>query len=248
MIKSFFEIDEEDRRYIGSKAFNLSVLIKSDINVPKGFVVFNKNNAQNLLQEINSQSFDQNLLKYINQLDGKLFAVRSSVSIEDGTKQSFAGQFRTYTNVKAEDVKEHIIKCIESSSKTDTDIYKNKAESKDIYFSIIIQDMVLSEYAGVAMSIDPVINDPDFIVIEIAKGLGENVVSGIVSPQYFKINRKDVNKFPKDKFNGVELSTIIENIFNIEKIIGRYIDIEFAIRDKKLFILQVRPITTFPLS
>ena len=80
---------------IGNKAYNLFLLKKNGINVPKLICV---NNVEDNLKEYIDVAFSK---------DTK-FAVRSSSLLEDSEKLSFAGQFNTFLNISKEEVEELI--------------------------------------------------------------------------------------------------------------------------------------------
>jgi pyruvate,water dikinase len=106
--------------------------------------------------------------------------------------------------------------------------------------------MVDPEYAGVMFTLDPIYKKD--ILIEVVEGLGEKLVSGQVTPntffldkKTFKINDENI-MFELDKKILIPIAKIG---LKIEDHYGYPQDIEFAInKNKKLFILQSRAITT----
>ena len=145
----------------------------------------------------------------------------------------------------------------------------------EIKIAIIIMKQIKSEISGVGFSVNPINNDYDEAVITSNFGLGETVVGGIVTPDEYivnKITRKIINsKIGKkekiitlNKNNiGTQISEsnesisikssldekiiieIVDAINYIEKNYGCPIDIEFAIENEKVYLLQARPITTY---
>ena len=85
------------------------------------------------------------------------FAVRSSASIEDGKKQSWAGQFDSYLNIASEEVDDALKQCWASFFNVRALSYNLKAyqKTKDFKFSVVIQTMLSSDISGVAFSVDP---------------------------------------------------------------------------------------------
>jgi pyruvate, water dikinase len=123
---------------------------------------------------------------------GTPVAVRSSATAEDLPDASFAGQQDTYLWVKgADDVVDKVRDCWASLYTTRAVSYreKNRIPHVDVLMSVGVQKMVNARAAGVAMSIDPVNGDRTKIVIDASWGLGETVVSGLVTPDNFTVEK-----------------------------------------------------------
>ncbi|MGB0507614.1 MAG: PEP/pyruvate-binding domain-containing protein [Pikeienuella sp.] len=119
-------------------------------------------------------------------------AVRSSATAEDLPDASFAGQQDTYLWVKgADDVVSHVRDCWASLFTTRAVAYreKNNIPHIDVLMSVGVQKMVNAKAAGVAMTLDPSNGDRTRIVIDSSWGLGETVVSGLVTPDNFVVEK-----------------------------------------------------------
>ncbi len=201
-------------------------------------------------------------------------AVRSSATAEDLPDASFAGQQETYLNIKGEDkVVEYVRKCW-SSLYTPRAIYYRVRQGfrhEDVSIAVVVQKMVNSEKSGVMFSSHPVTGEP-VVIIEAVWGLGEAIVSGMVSPDHYefdrvsrKITKVQVSKkdkaiiregdetkvidLPPEKANARVLSDdeiikLAELAELIEEHYGKPQDIEWAIEKGKIYIVQSRPITT----
>lgn len=200
-------------------------------------------------------------------------AVRSSATAEDLPEASFAGQQETFLNVRGEDdVVEKVRKCW-SSLYTPRAIYYRVQKGfrhEDVSIAVVVQKMVNSEKSGVMFTSHPVTGEK-LCIIEAVFGLGEAIVSGMVTPDtytYDRVNRKlvDVKIGEKKKMltkeNGktveVELGDRafervlsdeeIEQLVNFGEIIeehyGHPQDVEWAIERGKIYILQSRAVTT----
>jgi len=189
------------------------------------------------------------LIKNYSRLKNKKVAVRSSATAEDLPSASFAGQQDTYLNINGEKkLIESVQKCWASLFTARAIYYreKNNFRHRDVLISVVIQEMIQPKYAGVVFTIDPV--NKKHILVEVVKGLGEQLVSGQVTPNTYFLNKKK-HVVEDSSTHFVMDNKIIEQISRIgEKIEEHYRfpqDIEFAI-DKKniLYILQSRPITT----
>jgi pyruvate,water dikinase len=121
-------------------------------------------------------------------------AVRSSAVGEDGQKASFAGQYETYLGVSGlEDVLRHIVRCWASGYSAHALAYRRRlGETSPLGandLAVGVLELVDARSAGVAFTLDPVTGDRDRVVIEANWGLGESVVSGQVTPDYWLVER-----------------------------------------------------------
>lgn len=213
------------------KAKNLKILQDNNIKVPKFITVIDETNLD--------LSFSKS----------KLFSVRSSCILEDDKNQSFAGQFETLLNVKREDVKSAVKQVKES--------YNKALNYKDIKFldqqkikesPVIIQEMINSDMSGVMFTANPlgILNE---IVITIGYGLGCNIVDNKVDTTTYHYNIDDMiycinKKENTPQLKEDELKKLIDLGKQIENIFNNKMDIEFAIFNNEIYILQARPITT----
>ncbi len=124
-----------------------------------------------------------------------LVAVRSSATAEDLPGASFAGQQETYLNVRgADEVIEKTIRCWSSLFTPRAIFYRTKKgfEHDQVLISVGIQKMVNSRSAGVMFTLNPVTGDRSQIIIEGTWGLGEAVVSGAETPDYFVVDKNSL--------------------------------------------------------
>ena len=121
-------------------------------------------------------------------------AVRSSAVGEDGHAASFAGQYETYLGVSGtDDVLRHIVKCWASGYSAHALDYRRRfggagpLRAHDLAVGVL--ELVDARSAGVAFTLDPVTGDRGRLVVEANWGLGESVVSGQVTPDYWTVER-----------------------------------------------------------
>jgi len=121
-------------------------------------------------------------------------AVRSSAVGEDGRAASFAGQYETYLGVSGTDeVLRHIAKCWASGYSAHALDYRRQfggsspLRAHDLAVGVL--ELVDARSAGVAFTLDPVTGDRGRLVVEANWGLGESVVSGQVTPDYWTVER-----------------------------------------------------------
>lgn len=219
----------------GAKIDNLMRLKKAGVNVPAFTVVPYEDAVREDLQvELPS--------------DGKLFSVRSSANVEDSDSASFAGQFDTYLNVPAGEVKQKIKDIVSSLDGDNVKAYaaKNNIDVQDIKMNVIVQDMIDSDISGVVFTANPqgLLNET---VITAGRGLGEGVVSSRVdtTSYYYNFTDKVYYYEGKEDLLPPELfDNLIGIIDGIKNMFGMFLDVEFAIKDNTVYILQVRSITT----
>jgi len=123
-----------------------------------------------------------------------LVAVRSSAVGEDGHAASFAGQYETYLGVSGiDEVLRHIARCWASGYSAHALDYRRRfggsspLRAHDLAVGVL--QLVDARSAGVAFTLDPVTGDRGRLVVEANWGLGESVVSGQVTPDYWTVER-----------------------------------------------------------
>ena len=206
------------------------------------------------------------------------YAVRSSATAEDLPYASFAGQQDTYLNIIGKKaILHHISKCWASLFTDRAVIYRmqNGFDHNQVYLSVIVQRMVFSQAAGILFTADPITSNRKLLSIDASFGLGEALVSGLVSADCYKVQEDEiVDKMIATKKlaiygrkeGGTETQQIDpdqqktqtlteQQILQLARI-GRQIeayfgcpqDIEWCLVDDTFYIVQSRPITTlFPI-
>ena len=189
-------------------------------------------------------------------------AVRSSATAEDLPDASFAGQQETFLNIRgADDLMDKVGKCWSSLFTPRAIFYRNEKgfAHEKVFISVGVQKMVNSRAAGVMFTINPITGDNTEIMIEGNYGLGETVVSGIVNPDNFLVDKNTVKikerriarktvkyirdpktgstihlDVPEDKqkvpcVSDEEVFKLAELAKHIERHYGKAMDIEWAI-------------------
>ncbi len=207
-----------------------------------------------------------------------LFAVRSSSSQEDQPGHSFAGGYQTCLGVRPDGLLKAIRLCFSSLFDHRVLSYKlaRGLDPLDCSMALIVQEQIASETAGVAFSLNPLNNDYDQAVIEANPGLGEPVVAGLVRPDHWVVDKpsgktlefrsgdrrvcrwlkadgRQVDKEgePSDQpcINSPQLDELLALLTKVEALFDGPVDIEWAIADGRLYLLQARPITAWvPLA
>ena len=211
----------------GGKADNLILMRDNGIPVPE-FVVVTDGKAPDVAWEISS--------------------VRSSADVEDGASDSFAGQFDTFLGVAENELQEKIDLCMASVSNEGAAEYLKQREiGKDIKMSVIVQKMIDADLAGIMFTANPqgIMNE---CVITVGKGTGDKVVSDRTDTTSYYYNTNDDLYYYEgadDMLTSDQIHDLIGISSKIKELLGDYLDIEFSIKDGRIYILQARKITTF---
>lgn len=252
---------------VGGKAASLIELISAGVSVPAGFVITTE--AAGIMDE----TLQNDLYAAFDALAVDLVAVRSSATAEDGKSATWAGQLDTYLNVSRENLIQAVEDCWQSVNSARAQTYAKMQDAKvgPESVGVVIQEMVQSEVAGVAFSVNPITQDASEIIIEAAYGLGEAVVSGSVTPDNYVVKKTgevlekhvaeqakqliytgaenewvtvDEAVRAKQKLDDEQIAELLEQVKNIEAHFGFAVDIEWALSEGQIYITQSRPITT----
>lgn len=221
--------------------------------------------------ESQKKELDSHLDKF-NEI--AIFAVRSSSPEEDLEVTSFAGMYETYLGVTRENLEVSIANAFASMLDHRVMEYKNQnnLNIKNTQISVIVQKQIASDVSGIGFSLNPQNNCYDQAVINASFGLGEAIVSGVVTPDCYiveKVKREILEKTVNEKNHGlwlrngggieerdnktpnvqaltdVQILELADLIARCETHYGFPVDTEWAYEGDKLYLLQVRPITTY---
>ncbi|MDP4039236.1 MAG: phosphoenolpyruvate synthase [Candidatus Pacearchaeota archaeon] len=208
-----------------------------------------------------------------NSHEPPFVAVRSSAISEDGKNASFAGQQESFLNVKGNDSLLLNVKKAFASLFSPRAMYyrKKKGFKVNEKTAVVIQRMVDSQKSGVMFSKNP-IKDDNNLVIEAVFGLGSGIASGMISPDYYVMDRNSdiVERKVSDKgialtrnssgktevvsltpeiskrevLTGHELKMLVQFASKLEEHYKKPQDVEFAIDKNGIYIVQSRAITS----
>lgn len=209
---------------------------------------------------INEIKFDEDFIdvieRYIcnNYENADLFSVRSSSVVEDGKDSSFAGLFDTVLNVSSGQLFEGIKSCLFSLFSPNVLKYclERNADINELKMGIIIQKMIPAYISGVAFTANPrgLLNE---IIIVAGYGSGDLIVEDKVPTITYYYNITDRNYYYENQpgapvLDNENLQKIIDAIDNIKVLYDGHLDIEYALYQNNLYILQARPITTLKVD
>jgi rifampicin phosphotransferase len=230
------ELTRADHDLAGSKAANLGELASAGFRVPDGFVVID--------------APDTEILAAASLLGDQPLAVRSSGVAEDLADASFAGQYETILNVRGSaELLEAIRRCRDSARSARVQHYRAaRAAPTDERIAVLVQRMLAPRSAGVAFTANPVTGARDEIVITAASGLGERVVSGEASGDEWLVRAGHAvcRRCLEQAIDATQAAAIAELARRVDHHFGAPQDIEWAVEDGQVYLLQARPLTALP--
>lgn len=145
-------------------------------------------------------------------------------------------------------------------------------DDESVSMAVVVQQMIRSDRSGVSFTVEPVLGNRQQMVIEGVWGLGEGVVSGTITPDHYKVDKETYEiafefvpdkeimfsqgaeggvervPVPADKISArvlsiEELRQLVDLGNRVERHFGCPQDIEWAIADDSIYLLQSRPIT-----
>jgi pyruvate,water dikinase len=257
-----------EEAYFGSKAVGLGQAVRDGLPVPPGVAL-----AGSIVEEVaaGDERAIKEVAKSVRSLSVPL-AVRSSAVDEDGAEASFAGQHLTLLNVATADALPAALSQIWWSANSDSAItYRQRVGLfTRPSVGVVVQSLLAPETAGVMFTKNP-ITGADERMIEASWGLGECVVAGLVIPDHFRIARsgqvlertaglkriaiKGVpgggtveEEVPADLaeklcLDDSRLGELNDLAARCEQVYGEGRDIEWAVADGTLYLLQCRAVT-----
>lgn len=152
---------------------------------------------------------------------------------------------------------------------------RNGIGHEGVEMAVIVQRLVAAEASGVLFTADPVTGATEVLTLECGLGLGEALVSGRITPDRFRIRREDLSVADRSiaaksveivpgpdggvierpvappradtpAVSDVTAARIAKLCLKTEQEFGVPLDVEWAVGDGEIYLLQARPITTAP--
>lgn len=257
-----------DESLYGSKATGLGQAARSGLPLPPGVAL-----AGATVEAIAGGDKDafRTVTECAESLPRPL-AVRSSAADEDGAQASFAGQHLTILGVTSTEELDAALKEIWWSANSDSAItYRQRVGLfARPSVGVVVQSLLHAESAGVMFTQNP-ITGADERMVEASWGLGEAVVAGRVIPDSYRIARSGevLERTPGLKKIAIRrqpdgstaeepvapelrerlcldddhLAALNRLAARCEEVYGPNRDVEWAIEDGQLYLLQCRAVT-----
>lgn len=180
-------------------------------------------------------------------------AVRSSAIGEDGSAASYAGLHETELDRTIAEVPDAVRRCWASLWSRPALAYRVRRSLllDGAAMAVVVQALVPADASAVAFTRHPVTGRDDQVVLTTARGLGEAMVSGTVTPDTWvidKATRATIELTPGDEpvrpVTEEQVGALVELVLEVETRYGASVDVEAAMTDGTWFLLQARPITT----
>ncbi len=207
-----------------------------------------------------------------------LVVVRSSATAEDLPGASFAGQHDSFLNIDGPEAVAEAVRGAWASLWNPRAVsYRKRVglDTTEIGIAVVVQRMIDAERSGVLFTANPLDHRRDRMLLSASFGLGEAVVGGDVSPDNWVLEasgkvldhhlsdkqvitvregKGTVNRpMPEEKrravsLSGAEVAELARLGARAQAYFGTPQDLEWAIEDGRIYLVQSRPITSlFPL-
>lgn len=228
---------------VGSKAATLAALKRLGYAVPEGWVLPPGDDPAPLLNAL-SPSADAPLV------------VRSSAIGEDSDTASAAGQYESFLDITSLPALEQaILRCQGSYNLPRAVQYRQRQGTPDGGMAVLVQRQVAGAFSGVAFSRDPIRRQGEAVVIEALPGRADQVVSGRVTPEAYRVwlpesadDTTDPAAIQVEGTGDVPLAVIRRVALLTRQIEAQFHgipqDVEWSDDGQQVWILQARPITT----
>ncbi|BFH73774.1 PEP/pyruvate-binding domain-containing protein [Sulfurisphaera javensis] len=256
------EILKDLRQDIGS--------ILSSVDLNNTADIEKKSNAIRslILNSSMPDEIEKEILERFEALNSMYVAVRATVT-SPLSGSSYAGEYETDLFVTKDSLIKSIKRVLASYYSPRAIAYRLLSHDNS-EIAILVQTMINPNVAGTAFSLHPVTEEPDYVFIESAFGLGESVTKGLVTPDQYVVSKskrslvskrissksiKLIYDYEEKRIKPIELQeATLESLkekdvirvanmtIAIEDIFKRSINIEWAIEGNKLYLLEVRGI------
>lgn len=248
---SVVDLDDEvarDSGVCGSKAAVLARLRAEGLPVPDGVVL-----TVDVCRAIAAEGRPARAAAAsaaVSRLGDVRVAVRSSGVAEDLPDASFAGQYETVIGARGiEEIADAIERCLASGRSQRLDTYAAmKGADAGGAMALLIQRLVDAAAAGVAFTANPISGERDEVIVSAVRGMGERLVGGGATPDEWTVRGDEIEcvHAPEHAVDESAVRAIAGLARDVERILGAPQDVEWAIGDGELWLLQARPITALP--
>jgi rifampicin phosphotransferase len=141
---------------------------------------------------------------------GQAVVVRSSSTLEDNSRASFAGQHDSFVNVCGDDqILNAVRACWASLWTRRALVYRldHGLMSRSPQMAVVIQKMLRPEVSGVVFTADPITSSRTETLITATFGLPDLLVSGLVAPDEYRV-KKETFEFSTQRISNKEIESV----------------------------------------
>lgn len=242
----------------GGKAATLARLLQAGYPVPEGLVVTvpAMSSLTGARQDPGAhpplpRHVRESLRVFVADRQDRCWAVRSSAVAEDAAGASFAGQYDSHLNVRGvAAVEAAIVACWASARHPRVAGYHDRMGVTDRRIAVLVQRYVDADLAGVALGADPVTGDRETVVVTAVRGVGAGLVSGLAVPDEWEVVSGEARcRRPAERIlTSAHVRSIAALLRRMEAGLQLPQDLEWAMVDGELAVLQLRPMTGLPVA
>ena len=241
------KVAEADAALVGNKALNLARLVRSEVQVPRFFVV----PLDAVGREVRKgppdaaggtwRGLSAEIAHALEYLKGSMFIIRSSVEGEDSKSNPHAGEYDSFGDLERQDVVAALTRHVERLI---------SLPGPELRGSVIVQEMILGDVSGVCFTEDPLANLPGRMVLEAVPGGNDVLTDGRVLPIRYIIDKaartvvrdRDSNDYWQTLLGRDLLERLHQTFTVVEKTFGAPQDVEWTVKGRTIWVLQSRPI------
>jgi pyruvate,water dikinase len=256
MLLGLSDTAARDRSLAGSKAAALATLWQAGFPVPDGTVLTTRAfEAFAATGHPNGTLLPTALRTALDLLADRYgdnpVAVRSSALAEDLPDATFAGQYETVLDVRGPAaIDDAVRRCWASIHSPEASAYREHTNGTPSQaMAVLIQPMLAPVAAGVALGADPLTGDRSCALISAVRGLAAPLVSGKAVAEDWDVTGTTASRRTSaepDVLTAVQAAAVGAVLRRVEEILGGPQDLEWAIADGQVRILQARPMTALP--
>lgn len=271
-VLSLARIQPKHSPLVGAKAASLARLMHAGLPVPDGFVVSadayraavaglaipDRAGLTAFRTAVESLAVPAELTAEVQSafvaLGTTAVAVRSSSTAEDLPGYSFAGLYDSYLETVDADRLVALVRRCWASLWADR-AYEYRERNGFVHagaaMAVIVQRLVPASSAGVAFTADPASGSRGRVIVEAVSGLGDKLVSGKAVPDRFTLERRRLRVTARAPaganpvLTDEQARTVARLALRAENLAGSPQDVEWALADGKVWLVQSRPITAF---
>ncbi|MGH8882367.1 MAG: PEP/pyruvate-binding domain-containing protein, partial [Stackebrandtia sp.] len=247
-----------DIELTGGKAATLARLLQAGFPVPDGFVV-----TVPAMSSLTGTGHDpdahpplprhihESLRVLVADRRDRCWAVRSSAVTEDAAGASFAGQYDSHLNVRGVAALEAaIVACWASARNPRVAEYRYHMGVTDRRIAVLVQRYVDADLAGVALGADPMTGNRETVIVTGIRGVGADLVSGLAAPDEWEVVSGEARRRrPAEQIlTSTHVRSIAALLRRMETGLQLPQELEWAMVDGELAVLQLRPMTGLPAA
>lgn len=211
----------------GGKAAGLGRLVRAGFTVPEGLVI---------PADVPERDVVAALPSWVGTTE---VAVRSSATNEDGVSVSAAGIYDTILGVVGIAEVVAAVGACRRSVWSARAVAHRKTHHAELNpgMAVIVQRQVPADTAGVLLTAE------DRVIIEATRGSGADVVAGRVTPDRYVVPTPDDTTSTAGCLDRTTVRRLAAVGRKVERLLGHHVDVEWALADDELWLLQARPVT-----